>query len=173
MIWKIWRKDKSNSDKTYFSSIFSIFHIISQFSSVFSKSFHYSTCLSSILSISYHYSTCLSFIFSSRIVIRYGQYGRKASWNMKWYGNYGRKICWIVKCFGKYGRKASRRVIRYGQNKLAFLPYCPYLITIRLAFRPYFPYHFTIFFCIFKIFSLFNLGFFHLYWNDLENMEER
>ena len=41
----------------------------------------------------------------SRIVIRYGQYGRKASWNMKWYGKYGRKISWIVKCFGKYRRK--------------------------------------------------------------------
>ena len=24
---------------------------------------------------------------------------------------------WIVKLFGRYGRKASRRVIRYGQNR--------------------------------------------------------
>ena len=38
----------------------------------------------------------------SRIVIRYGQYGRKACWNVKWYG---RKISWIVKWFGKYRRK--------------------------------------------------------------------
>jgi hypothetical protein len=28
----------------------------------------------------------------SRIVIRYGQYGRKASWNVKWYEIYGRKL---------------------------------------------------------------------------------
>jgi hypothetical protein len=39
----------------------------------------------------------------SQIVIRYGQYGRKSSWNVKWYG--------------KYGRKASRRVIIYGQHR--------------------------------------------------------
>jgi hypothetical protein len=38
-----------------------------------------------------------------------------------------------------------------------------YLITIRLAFLPCFPYHFTIFFCIFQILSLFNLGFFHIF----------
>jgi hypothetical protein len=50
-------------------------------------------------------------------VIRYGQYGRKASWNVKWYGKYGRKISWIVKWFGQYGRKASRRVIRCEQYK--------------------------------------------------------
>ena len=28
----------------------------------------------------------------SRIVIKYGQYGRKASWNVKWYGKYRTKI---------------------------------------------------------------------------------
>ena len=28
----------------------------------------------------------------SRIVIRYGQYGRKGSWNVKWYGIYGGKL---------------------------------------------------------------------------------
>jgi hypothetical protein len=28
----------------------------------------------------------------SRIVIRYGQYGRKESWNVKWYEIYGRKL---------------------------------------------------------------------------------
>ena len=38
-------------------------------------------------------------------MIRCGQYGRKASWNVKWYGKYGRKISWIVKWFGKYRRK--------------------------------------------------------------------
>jgi hypothetical protein len=39
----------------------------------------------------------------SQIMVRYGQYGRKACWNVKWYG--------------KYGRKASRRVIIYGQHR--------------------------------------------------------
>ena len=33
----------------------------------------------------------------------------------KRYGNYGRKVSWIVKWFGKYGRKASGIMIRYGQ----------------------------------------------------------
>jgi hypothetical protein len=72
-IWKIWKKGKLNSEKivkiwenfiiTLFISIitfltkvchhlhhplfFRIFHIISQFSSVFSRSFHYSTDFSS------------------------------------------------------------------------------------------------------------------------------
>jgi hypothetical protein len=32
-----------------------------------------------------------------RIVIRYGQYGRKASWKVKRNKNYGRKVSWIVK----------------------------------------------------------------------------
>ena len=40
-----------------------------------------------------------------KIVIKYGQYGRKASWNVKWYGKYGRKISWIVKWFGRYRGK--------------------------------------------------------------------
>ena len=39
----------------------------------------------------------------SQRMVRYGQYGRKASWNVKWYG--------------KYLRKASRRVIIYGQHR--------------------------------------------------------
>jgi hypothetical protein len=38
-------------------------------------------------------------------VIRYGQHGKKASWNVKWYGKYGKKISWIVKWFGKYRQK--------------------------------------------------------------------
>jgi hypothetical protein len=38
-------------------------------------------------------------------VIRYGQYGRKASWIVKRYEKYGRNPSWIVKRFGKYKRK--------------------------------------------------------------------
>jgi hypothetical protein len=51
--------------------------------------------------------------------------------------------------------------------QLNFPPYFPYLFTFQLTFLPYFPYHFTclpyfpyhftIVFCIFQIFSLFNL----------------
>ena len=50
-----------------------------------------------------------------RIVIRNGQYRRKASWNVKWYVHYGRKISWIVKRYEKYGRKPSSIVIRFGK----------------------------------------------------------
>jgi hypothetical protein len=38
-------------------------------------------------------------------VIRYGQYGRKASWVVKRYEEYGRNPSWIGKRFGKYRRK--------------------------------------------------------------------
>jgi hypothetical protein len=38
-------------------------------------------------------------------VIRYGKYGRKASWIVKKYEKYGRNTSWIVKRFGKYRRK--------------------------------------------------------------------
>jgi hypothetical protein len=38
-------------------------------------------------------------------VIRYGQYGRMASWIVKRYEKYGRNPSWIVKRFGKYRRK--------------------------------------------------------------------
>jgi hypothetical protein len=31
------------------------------------------------------------------IVIKYGQYGRKASWIVNRYVKYGRKVSWIVK----------------------------------------------------------------------------
>ena len=41
---------------------------------------------------------------------RYGKYGRKVSWIVKWYGKYGIKVSWIVKRCGKYGRKISRIV---------------------------------------------------------------
>jgi hypothetical protein len=38
-------------------------------------------------------------------VKKYGKYGRKVSWIVKWYEKYGRKVSWIVKCYGKYRRK--------------------------------------------------------------------
>ena len=38
-------------------------------------------------------------------MIRYGQYGRMASWIVKRYEKYGRNPSWIVKRFGKYERK--------------------------------------------------------------------
>ena len=40
-------------------------------------------------------------------MIRYGQYGRKASWIVKRYEKYGGKVSWIVIRFGKYRRKVS------------------------------------------------------------------
>ena len=40
-------------------------------------------------------------------MIRYGQYGRKASRIVIIYGQYERKASWIVKWYGKYGRKVS------------------------------------------------------------------
>jgi hypothetical protein len=140
-----------------------------------SISYHYSTYFSSIFSISFHnfllyfpnlFTIRLGFLpyffischncFLSRIVIRYGQHGRKASWNVKWYGKYGRKISCTVKWFGKYGRKASRIVIRYYSTLVSSI-----FFIIQLTFLQYFPYLFTIFFCIFQIFSLFILHFCH------------
>jgi hypothetical protein len=38
-------------------------------------------------------------------VKRYGNYGRKVNWIVKWYGNYGRKVSWIVKRLGIYRNK--------------------------------------------------------------------
>ena len=35
-------------------------------------------------------------------MIRYGQYGRKASGIVKRYEKYGRKVSWIVKRYGHY-----------------------------------------------------------------------
>jgi hypothetical protein len=88
MIWKIWKKSKSNSDKIWTTTIFfisfnnflpyfpnlitiqlifHIFHIISLFSFVFSKCFHYSTCPSLI----------------NWIVIRFGKYRIKLWKDMK------------------------------------------------------------------------------------------
>ena len=39
---------------------------------------------------------------------RYGEYGGKESWIVKWYGKYGRKVSWIVKWYGKYGREEGK-----------------------------------------------------------------
>jgi hypothetical protein len=62
MIWKIWKKNKLKIEIVNLNKLqavlfckkkilfFHIFHIFSQFSSVFSKSFLYSTCLSSVFS---------------------------------------------------------------------------------------------------------------------------
>ena len=118
---------------------FHIFHIISQFSSVFSKSFHYSTYFSfiisisfhystyfsSILSISYHYSTCLSSIFS--ISFHYSTYF------LPYFPNHFT----IQLTFLPYFPYLFT-------IQLIFLPYFPNFITIQLTFLPYFPYHFTI-----------------------------
>jgi hypothetical protein len=38
-------------------------------------------------------------------VIKYENYGRRVSWNVKWYRHYGRKVNWIVKWYRKYRRK--------------------------------------------------------------------
>jgi hypothetical protein len=38
-------------------------------------------------------------------VKRFGKYGRKINWIVKWVGQYGRKASWIVKRYEKYGRK--------------------------------------------------------------------
>ena len=57
---------------------------------------------------------------------KYGKYGRKVSWIVKWYGKYrrklwkryekyGRKVGRIVKWFGKYGRKVSW-IVKYLEN---------------------------------------------------------
>jgi hypothetical protein len=34
-------------------------------------------------------------------VKRYGKYGRKVGWIVKWYGKYERKVSWNVKWYGK------------------------------------------------------------------------
>jgi hypothetical protein len=44
-------------------------------------------------------------IMWKKIGKRYGKYGRKVSWIVKWFGKYGRKVSLIVKIYGKYGRK--------------------------------------------------------------------
>jgi hypothetical protein len=59
MIWRIWKKGKSNSDKISpsfhnFLLYFPNLHYSTGFSSAFSISFHYSTYFSSIFSISFH-----------------------------------------------------------------------------------------------------------------------
>jgi hypothetical protein len=37
-------------------------------------------------------------------VKRYGKYGKKTRWILKWYGKYGRFVLVMVR-FGKYNRK--------------------------------------------------------------------
>ena len=44
---------------------------------------------------------------ASRIVIRYGQYGRKVSWNVKRHKKYGREVISNLKWYGQYERKES------------------------------------------------------------------
>ena len=46
---------------------------------------------------------------------RFGKYGRKMNWIVKWFGKYRRKVSWMVKKYGQYGRKASWIAKRYGK----------------------------------------------------------
>ena len=48
-------------------------------------------------------------------MVRYGQYGRKVSWIVKWFWKYERKASRTVIKYGQYRRKASWIVKRYGQ----------------------------------------------------------
>jgi hypothetical protein len=81
-----------------------MFHIISQFPSVFS----------SIFFISFHYSTFLPYFPYHFAMKWYGTYGRKVRRIVKRYEKYGRNPSLIVIRYGKYGRKASRIVKRFG-----------------------------------------------------------
>ena len=40
---------------------------------------------------------------------RYGNYGRKVSWIVKWYGKYRRKVSWMVKRYGNYVENTEER----------------------------------------------------------------
>ena len=40
---------------------------------------------------------------------RYGNYGRKVSWIVKWYGKYRRKVSWMVKRYGNYVENTEQR----------------------------------------------------------------
>jgi hypothetical protein len=91
---------------------FHIFHIFSLFSTLFSKSFHYLAYLSSYFlpyftMFSSYQKQALPAMISPLCTNGHDikQYGRTASWNVKWYGKYGRNISWIVKWFRKYSRK--------------------------------------------------------------------
>jgi hypothetical protein len=124
-IWTVWKKGKSNGEmiwkiqkkivKRYGNYIrltilpyhFKFLPYVSQFSSVFSKSFHTSTYISSIFSKSFHISSIFSISFHNFLVKWYWKYWRKVSWNMKWYGKYGRKASWIVK---RYENMEERKV---------------------------------------------------------------
>jgi hypothetical protein len=82
-ILKSWIRPWSLPVRAASGSIFSkSFHYSTYLSPIFSTSFHISTCLSSILFIPYHYFLpYFPYHFHNflQIVIRYGQYGRKAS----------------------------------------------------------------------------------------------
>jgi hypothetical protein len=49
------------------------------------------------------------------IIRRYGKYGKKANWIVKWYVKYGRKVSWIVKRYEKCKRKIGWIVKWYGK----------------------------------------------------------
>jgi hypothetical protein len=129
MIWKIWKKWKSNSEKIWKIhkkivkrygnyerkiSISISFHFSTYFSSIFSIPFH----ISSIFSISFHnfllYFPNHQMIWKiwKKIVKYFRKYGRKISWIEKWIGKYGRKVSWIMKMFGKY-IKNSKKIVEF------------------------------------------------------------
>jgi hypothetical protein len=99
---------------------------------------------------------------------------RPISWIVKWYGKYWRKVSWIVKWCGKYGRKLwkvmeimkERSVEQWKdfENReencemiWKIWMKCEMIWKIWKKDKLNIPYLFTIVFCIFHIFSLFNL----------------
>ena len=109
MIWKIRKKSRLNSDKTW-KNIENTEEKIVKW---------YGKCGRKVGWIVKWYGKYGR--KTSRIVIRYGQYGRKASWIVKRYEKYGRKVSWIVKGYGNHGRKVSWIVKwfgKYGRSQL-------------------------------------------------------
>jgi hypothetical protein len=97
MICIIWKKIKLNSEKIGKTIFFSIFHIFSLFSSVFSKSFHYL-----LPYFPYHFTIFfhivhifslfnLPFFDIFHIISRFSS-GRNPSWIVKRFGKYRRKL---------------------------------------------------------------------------------
>jgi hypothetical protein len=76
----------------------------------------------------YLFTIQLTFLPYFSYHIRYGKYGSKVSWIVKWYGKYGWKVSWIVKIYGKYGSKVSWIVKIYGKygSKVSWNSYVPY-----------------------------------------------
>jgi hypothetical protein len=184
MIWKIWKKSKLKC-LPYFSYLFTI-----QLAFLPYCPYLITIRLAFLPYYPYHFTFQLTFP-------PYFPY-QKASWNVKWYGKYGRKISWIVNDFENTEEKCEMIGKIWKKSKLNSDQCCPYLFTIQPTLLPYFSYVFTIFFCIFQIIYLFNLGFFHIFhiisqfssvfsksyhystwvssvemWNDMENIEER